>query len=122
MKVSPTFLFCILCKRTSEHDQKMPQSQTTDHIYGIRYVATLGGPPGVLGIWGEWLFIFRDLGSTGNYFRGSGEQAQSFGDLGSPVKKQKNTGKASILFDFLNFLLLLGGKPPLSILNVVLFV
>ena len=47
------------------------------------------GPPGVLGIWGEWLFIFRDLGSTGNYFRGSGEQAHSFGDLGSPAKKQK---------------------------------
>ena len=47
------------------------------------------GPPGVLGIWGEWLFIFRDLGSTGNYFRGAGEQAYSFGDLGSPAKKQK---------------------------------
>ena len=48
-----------------------------------------GGHPGVLGIWGEWLFIFRDLGSTGNYFRGSGEQAHSFGDLGSPAKKEK---------------------------------
>ena len=47
------------------------------------------GPPGVLGIWGEWLFIFRDLGSTGFYFRGAGEQAHSFGDLGSPAKKQK---------------------------------
>ena len=47
------------------------------------------GPPGVLGIMGEWLFIFRDLGSTGNYFRGAGEQAHSFGDLGSPAKKQK---------------------------------
>ena len=46
-------------------------------------------PPGVLGIWGEWLFIFRDLGSTGYYFRGAGEQAHSFGDLGSPAKKQK---------------------------------
>ena len=22
-----------------------------------------GAPPGVLGIWGEWLFIFRELGS-----------------------------------------------------------
>ena len=40
-------------------------------------------------ILGEWLFIFRDLGSTGNYFRGAGEQAHSFGDLGSPAKKQK---------------------------------
>ena len=47
------------------------------------------GPPGVLGILGEWLFIFRDLGSIGNYFREAGEQAQSFGDLGSPAKKQK---------------------------------
>ena len=35
------------------------------------------------------LFIFRDLGSTGNYFRGAGEQAHSFGDLGSPAKKAK---------------------------------
>ena len=60
------------------------------------------GPPGVLGIWGEWLFIFRDLRSTGNYFRGAGEQAHSFGDLGSPAKRQtkKNKEKASILFYF----------------------
>ena len=47
------------------------------------------GSPEVLGIWGEWLFIFRELGSTGNYYRGAGEQAHSFGDLGSPAKKQK---------------------------------
>ena len=44
------------------------------------------GPPGVLGIWGEWPFIFRDLRRTDNYFRGAGEQAHSFGDLGSPAK------------------------------------
>ena len=69
----------------------------------------MGAPPGVLGIWGEWLFIFRELGSTCNYFRGAGEQAHSFGVLGSPAKKQKNKGKASILFDFLKILLLLGG-------------
>ena len=31
--------------------------------------------------------IFRELGNTGNYFQGPGEQAQSFGDLGSPAKK-----------------------------------
>ena len=43
------------------------------------------GPPGVLGIWGEALFIFRELKSTGDYFQGSGEQAQ-FGDLGSSAK------------------------------------
>ena len=41
---------------------------------------TKDGPPGVLGIWGEWLFIFRELGSTGNYFQGFAEQAHSFGD------------------------------------------
>ena len=47
------------------------------------------GPPGVFGIWGKWLIIFRDLGSTDNYFRGAGEQAHSFGDLSTPAKKQK---------------------------------
>ena len=45
------------------------------------------GPPGVLGIWGEGLFIFRELGSTANYFRGAGELAYTFGDLGSTAKK-----------------------------------
>ena len=53
------------------------------------YMISYWGPPGVLGIWGEWLFIFRELGSTGNYFKGSREQAHGFGDLGSPAKKQK---------------------------------
>ena len=47
----------------------------------------LWGPPGVLGIWGERLFIFRELGSTANYFRGAGEQAHTFGDLGRTAKK-----------------------------------
>ena len=70
------------------------------------------GPPGVLGIWGEWLFIFRELGSTGIYFKGSREQAHNFGDLGSPAKKQKNKGKASILFDFLKISSASGGKHP----------
>ena len=59
------------------------------------------GPPGVLGIWGEWLFIFRDLGSTGNYFRDAREQAHSFGDLGSPAKKQKK--KIIIIKESLHF-------------------
>ena len=45
------------------------------------------GPSGVLGIWGEGLFIFRELGSTANYFRGAGEQAHTLGDLGSTAKK-----------------------------------
>ena len=50
-------------------------------------VDSIIGAPGVLGIWGGWLFIFRELGSTGNYFYGLREQAHSFGDLGSPAKK-----------------------------------
>ena len=54
------------------------QRVTADHRWG---------PPGVLGIWGEGLFIFRELGSTANYFRGAGEQAYTFGDLGSTAKK-----------------------------------
>ena len=78
------------------------KEQTTTFLRVMAYrdfvKRLLWGPPGVLGIWGEWLFIFRDLRSTGNYFRGSGEQAHSFGDLGSPAKKQKNKGKDSILF------------------------
>ena len=57
-------------------------------------------PPGVLGIWGEWLFIFRELGSTGNYFRGAREQAHNFGDKGSLAKKQKKKKiiRKSLLF------------------------
>ena len=38
------------------------------------------GAPGVLGSWGEGLFIFMELGSTANYFREAGEQAHTFGD------------------------------------------
>ena len=47
------------------------------------------GPPGVLGIWGEWLFIFRELGSNCNNFTGAKEQAHNFGDIGSLAKRQK---------------------------------
>ena len=48
------------------------------------------GTPGVLGIWGEELFIFRALGSTDNYFLGAGEQVHGFWDLGSLAKSKKN--------------------------------
>ena len=51
------------------------------------------GPPGVLGILGEWLFIFRELRSTGNYLRGAREQAHNFGDIGSLAKKKKKKKK-----------------------------
>ena len=83
-------------------------------------------PPGVLGIWGGCLFIFRELGRTGNYFQGFGEQAHSFGDLGSPTKSKKKShlkAKAFISFDFNKDLQLLGGSPadPLGNLNVFTF-
>ena len=55
-------------------------------IHLVKSVSDLG-PHGVLGILGEWLFIFRELGSTGNYFQGFGEQVHSFEDLGNPAKK-----------------------------------
>ena len=57
------------------------------HIHSFRVQFTFGAPPGVLGIWGEGLFIFRELGSTAYYFRGAGEQAHTFGDIGSTAKK-----------------------------------
>ena len=73
----------------------------------------MGAPPGVLGIWGEGLFIFRELGSTANYFRGAGEQAHTFGDLGSTAKKQKKSKyQASILSDSLKCRWLLGAIAP----------
>ena len=58
-----------------------------EHENVISFRRHIIGPPWVLRIWREWLFIFRELGSTGNYFQGFGEQAHSFGDLGSPAKK-----------------------------------
>ena len=59
------------------------------HLRFIHFVKSVSDmrPPGVLGIWGEWLFIFRELGSTGNYFHAFWEQVHSFGDLGIPAKK-----------------------------------
>ena len=43
--------------------------------------------PGVLGIWGEGLFIYRELGALLIILRGAGEQAHTLGDLGSTAKK-----------------------------------
>ena len=41
-------------------------------------------PQGVYGSWGEGPFIF-----TRNYFNGAGEQAHTFGILGSTARKVK---------------------------------
>ena len=62
----------------------LPLCKKNRMIYDI---FQLWGPPGVLRIWGEGLFFFRELGSTAYYFRGAGEQAHTFGDLGSTAKK-----------------------------------
>ena len=45
-------------------------------------------------------FIFRELGSTAYYERGAREKAHSFGDLGSPAKKQKNKEKPPFCLRF----------------------
>ena len=88
----------MLCLET-----KIPMKNQFKHHFGIysflsviTRVMTLGntvktncnitGPPVILGIWGEWLFIFRELRSTSNYFQGFGEQAHSSGDTWSPAK------------------------------------
>ena len=71
------------------------------------YLEINTGAPGVWGSWGEGLFIFRELGCTGNYFRDLGSKLIVWGIFGSPAKKVKNTfmnsylkGKAFISFDF----------------------
>ena len=77
------------------------------------------GAPGVLGIWGEGLFIFRELVSTANYFRGAGEQAHTFVDL---LPKSKKKYKASILSDSLKCRWLLGAAAPRPpYINVISF-
>ena len=54
----------------------------------LRNVTKYGAPRG-FGDLGRTAIYSRELGSTGNYFQGYGEQAHSLGDLGCPVKKQK---------------------------------
>ena len=51
----------------------------------------------------EWLFIFRELGSTGYYFRGAGEKSHTFLDFESTAKhlrkhKFRHFGKLEPLF------------------------
>ena len=59
------------------------------------------------------------------YFQGIGEQAHSFGDLGSPAKKLKTShlrGKAFILFDFFQKISSAsGGSPPDPPLDITMF-
>ena len=84
------------------------------------------GPPGVLGIWGKWLYMFMELGSTCNYFQGFGGQAHSFGDLRSHAKKVKKnlTLKENPSFHLIFWKKSSASRPPspLENLNVFSFV
>ena len=51
---------------------------------------------GPKGFWGSGENGY--LGSTSNYFQGFGVQAHSFGDLGSPAKKLKNSTSLRLIF------------------------
>ena len=90
-EVIMSFLLClrsiILIAKLKERSRSRVCINSKEHEYVMSFRRHIIGPPWVLGIWGEWLFIFRELGSTGNYFQGFGEQAHSFGDLGIPAKK-----------------------------------
>ena len=46
-------------------------SHTSLH-FSLTHIQSEAGPK-AFGDWGEGLFIFRELGSHGNYFEGSGE-------------------------------------------------
>ena len=56
-------------------------------------------------------FIIRELGSTGNYFRGGREQVHNFVDLKEPCQKAKKKEKPPFCLIFLKILLPL--RPPL---------
>ena len=113
--VTPVRLEPAAVRSQVKHSTTEPLRSHERHlnVTGVQFFRLqIWGPPGVLGIWGEWLFIFRDLGSTGNYFRGAGEQAHSFGDLGSPAKKQKKIKeKPPFCLIFKNFFCFWGDSP-----------
>ena len=71
--------------------QRHAQATLFKNVPGFKYILEDFENAPLLGLQGFWgsgeLFIFRELGSTGNYLQGFGEQAHSFGDLGSPAKK-----------------------------------
>ena len=48
--------------------------------------------PRIFGSLGAGLVIFRELGSTGNYFRGAGEQAYTLGDFKGTLPKSWQLG------------------------------
>ena len=81
--------FLTICQstywRVSSLQRVNPEQVLTLELWGLYDRDNLG--PWVLGIWGEGLFIFRELRSNDNHFQEFGEQVHSFGDLGSPANK-----------------------------------
>ena len=53
------------------------------------YLEINTGPPGVWGSWGEGLYIFMELGCTGNHFRDLRSKLIFLGILGA-LQKSKN--------------------------------
>ena len=87
---------------------------------GIRWA------PGVWGIWGELLFIFRELGSTGYYFRNLGGKLIILGIKEALQKSKKNlTLKEKLSFCLIFFLILwllgVAFKTPLRISKCTYF-
>ena len=86
-------------------------------------IKTTSGPRGY-GIWGEKLFIFRELGSNGNYFQDVGSKLIVWGIYGAQQKSKKKShlkGNAFISFDFLKKNLRLP-QTPLGKSNIFTFV
>ena len=57
------------------------------YFYKLKKTKLQWGPQEFWGSEKNGVFLSGSLGSTGNYFMGSGEQAHSSVDLGSPAKK-----------------------------------
>ena len=56
-------------------------------------LGAIGGAPRGFGDLGRMAIYFQGSREHCTYFRGAGEQGHSFGDLGSPAKKQKKKKK-----------------------------
>ena len=75
---------------TGENIRLIARTPSTVSAYRCRTVNKVRyGAPGVSRIWGEWLFILRELGAQVITSGDLGSKLIFFGDLGSPAKKQK---------------------------------
>ena len=67
-------------------DKKSPTGCSM--VYKVFAFVLILGPRGFGGL-GRSLFLFRELGGTGIYFQGFGEQVHSLGGFREPCKKSK---------------------------------